>query len=126
MVANWSINKAWEVGGNFAYQSGRPITYPDSRAEFEGMYFPVYTNRNGARTPASHRLDLSATYTLGTKKPKKAWESSLAFGAYNVYGRRNPYSIFFRADFSQPTNVQAYRLSIFGSVIPYFTYNFTF
>ena len=126
LVANWSINRAWEVGGNFAYQSGRPITYPDSRAEFEGMYFPVYTNRNGARTPASHRLDLSATYTLGTKKPKKAWESSLAFGAYNVYGRRNPYSIFFRADFSQPTNVQAYRLSIFGSVIPYFTYNFTF
>ena len=126
LVANWSISKAWEVGGNFAFQSGRPITYPDSRAEFEGMYFPVYTNRNGARTPASHRLDLSATYTMGTKKAKKAWESSLAFGAYNVYGRRNPYSIFFRADFSQPTNVQAYRLSIFGSIIPYFTYNFNF
>lgn len=126
LVANWSISKAWEVGGNFAYQSGRPITYPDSRAEFEGMYFPVYSNRNGARTPTSHRLDLSATYTMGTKKAQKDWESSLAFGAYNVYGRRNPYSIFFRADFSQPTNVQAYRLSIFGSIIPYFTYNFNF
>ena len=126
LVANWSISKAWEVGGSFAFQSGRPITYPDSRAEFEGMYFPVYTNRNGARTPPSHRLDLSATYTLGAQKAQKPWESSFAFGAYNVYARRNPYSIFFRADFSQPTNVQAYRLSIFGSIIPYFTYNFNF
>ena len=126
VVANWSISKAWEAGGNFAFQSGRPITYPDSRGEFEGMYFPVYTNRNGARTPASHRLDLSFTYTPQSKRAKKWGESSLAFGAYNVYARRNPYSIFFRADFSQPTNVQAYRLSIFGSVIPYFTYNFSF
>ena len=94
VVAAWTISKGWDVGGNFVYQSGRPLTYPDSRGEFEGIYYPVYTNRNGGRTPSTNRLDLSFTYTPGTKKMNKKWKSSISFGAYNVYGRKNPYSIF--------------------------------
>ena len=78
----------------------------------------MYTNRNAARTPATHRLDLSFTRSVGKR-------ASWNFGVYNAYGRRNPYSIFFRADFENPTNVSAYRLSIFGSAVPFFTYNFS-
>ncbi len=119
VVFTYSLTKKWDFGGTWIYQSGRPITYPDARGEFEGIYYPVYTNRNGARTPATHRLDLSVNRSVGKR-------GSWNFGVYNAYGRRNPYSIFFRADFENPTNVYAYRLSIFGSAVPFFTYNFSF
>ncbi|MEY3941744.1 MAG: hypothetical protein RIR07_630 [Bacteroidota bacterium] len=119
VVLTWAATKKWDVGGTWIYQSGRPITYPDARGEFEGIFYPVYTNRNGARTPATHRLDVSITRSVGKR-------GSWNFGVYNAYGRRNPYSIFFRADFENPTNVNAYRLSIFGSAVPFFTYNFSF
>jgi hypothetical protein len=119
VVLTYSPTKRWDFGGTWIYQSGRPITYPDARGEFEGIFYPVYTNRNGARTPSTHRLDLSITRSIGRR-------ASWNFGVYNAYGRRNPYSIFFRADFENPTNVNAYRLSIFGSAVPFFTYNFSF
>lgn len=119
VVFTYSLTKKWDFGGTWIYQSGRPITYPDARGEFEGIYYPVYSNRNGARTPATHRLDLSVNRSVGKR-------GSWNFGVYNAYGRRNPYSIFFRADFEKPTNVYAYRLSIFGSAVPFFTYNFSF
>ena len=118
VVFTWTMSKKWDLGGTWIYQSGRPITYPDARGEFEGIYYPVYTNRNAARTPATHRLDLSFTRSVGKR-------ASWNIGVYNAYGRRNPYSIFFRADFENPTNVSAYRLSIFGSAVPFFTYNFS-
>ena len=126
VVAAWTISKGWDVGGNFVYQSGRPLTYPDSRGEFEGIYYPVYTNRNGGRTPSTNRLDLSFTYTPGTKKLNKKWQSSLSFGAYNVYGRKNPYSIFFRGEVPEFTNIKAYQLSVIGTAVPYINYNFSF
>lgn len=122
IVANAALSEKWDVSANFAFQTGRPVTYPDGISEYQGIYYPIYTNRNGARIPNYHRLDLSATYVL-SKKEK--WEHSLSFGVYNVYGRHNPYSIFFRGneDTGQPEAVQ---LSIFAAPIPFLTYNFKF
>jgi hypothetical protein len=126
IVATYALSKAWDFGGNFVYQSGRPLTYPDSRGEFEGIYYPVYTNRNGGRTPSTNRLDLSFTFTPGVKKKNKKWQSSLSFGAYNVYARKNPYSIFFRGEVPDFTDIKAYQLSVIGTAVPYLNYNFSF
>lgn len=122
IVLNAQLSENWEVGANFAYQTGRPVTYPDALSEFQGVYYPVYSNRNGARIPHYHRLDLSATYSFGKAK---YWEHSLSFGVYNAYGRKNPYSIYFEQnqDTGKP---QAVQLSIFASQIPFVTYNFKF
>lgn len=122
LVLTAQLSENWDMGINFAYQTGRPVTYPDGLAEYQGIYYPIYTNRNGARIPDYHRLDISATYVM---KSTERWEHSLSFGIYNVYGRRNPYSIFFRqnVDTGQPEAVQ---LSIFASPIPFITYNFKF
>jgi hypothetical protein len=133
VVAQFKLNDKWNFGGNFAFMTGRPITYPDSRYVFEGIVVPNYTNRNGARTQAYHRLDLSATL-VPDKKDKvffffnrpDTWESSWTFSLYNAYGRRNPYSIFFRQNENNPAQTEAVRLSIFGSVIPGITYNLKF
>ena len=122
LVANYQITPRWDVSANFVYMSGRAITYPDGRGEFEGITYPVYSNRNGARTPPTHRLDLGATYQLG----KDGNAGSLAFGAYNVYARHNPYSVFFQQDLRDPTNISAWQLSILATIVPYLTYNFKF
>lgn len=134
VVAQYKLNEKWKFGGNFAFMTGRPITYPDSRYVYEGIVVPNYTNRNGARTPSYHRLDLSATLTPQKKKDKvffffkrpDTWESSWSFSLYNAYGRRNPYSIFFRQNENNPQVTEAVRLSIFGSIIPGITYNLKF
>lgn len=133
VVAQYRLDKKWKFGANFAFMSGRPVTYPDSRYTYETITIPNYTNRNGARSPAYHRLDLSTTLTPQQKdkiffffKRPKGWEATWTFSLYNVYARRNPYSIFFKQDADNPEITQAYRLSIFGTVIPGVTYNLNF
>lgn len=125
VVGAYELNPRWTVSANFAFMSGRPVTYPDARYGFDGIIIPNYSNRNGARMPTYHRLDLSADYHLTTRK-KKGWEHSLNIGVYNVYARRNPFSISFRQNEDNPTVTEAVRLSIFGTVIPSVTYNFSF
>ncbi|MBK7871278.1 MAG: TonB-dependent receptor [Saprospiraceae bacterium] len=121
----YKLNDKWNLSANFAYATGRPITYPESRYVWDGITVPHYGNRNGARTPEYHRLDIGAQY-IPNPNSKKRWKSSWDFGAYNVYARRNAYSIFFRQNEDNPLETEAVRLSIFGSVLPYVTYNFSF
>lgn len=125
LVLAYQLSDRWSVSGIFSFMSGRPITYPDGRYFVDGITVPNYNNRNGARTPAYHRMDLSADYKL-KEKPDKRWKQSLNFGIYNVYNRRNPYSIFFRQNEDDPLITEAVRLSIFASIIPSITYNFEF
>jgi hypothetical protein len=79
-------------------------------------------------------LDVSAT-----KKNKKALfgkgESEWVFSIYNLYNRRNPFSIYTQPKTTDVESVQqaeqairseAVRLSIIGSLIPSVTYNFKF
>ncbi|NQV53522.1 MAG: TonB-dependent receptor [Flavobacteriales bacterium] len=125
VVLSYDITKRINVSSNFAYMTGRPITYPDGRFQFGGVTAPLYTNRNGARTPAYHRLDLSAYVALLDPEKRKA-TLDLAFGAYNLYARKNPYSIFFQEDPDSPGRTQAIQLSIYATIIPYVTLNFSF
>ena len=125
VVLNYNINKRWNASANFAYMTGRPMTIPTGRFEYGGIVVPDYTGRNGARTPDYHRLDLSVNYEP-QPKPGRRWRSSWNFGLYNVYARRNPYSVFFRPNENNPNATEAVQLSIFGNIIPSVTYNFTF
>ena len=125
ITAAWQINDRWKLSSNFAFATGRPITYPESRYVFDGITVPHYGNRNGARTPDYHRLDIGAQLTPKKNKDRR-WQSSWDFGVYNAYARKNAYSIFFRQNEDNPLETEAVRLSIFGSVLPYVTYNFSF
>lgn len=125
ITAAWQMNEKWSMSANFAYATGRPITYPSSRYVYDGITVPHYGNRNSARTPDYHRLDVGVNYTPN-KNPEKRWKSSWDFGIYNLYARRNAYSIFFRQNEDNPLETEAVQLSIFGTLLPYATYNFTF
>ncbi len=124
LVLSYQLSPKWDISSNFAYMSGRAVTYPNARYFYENFSPPNYDNRNGARTPAYHRIDLSANVDL--TKPDKKLEHSLSFGVYNAYGRRNYYSVFFRQNEDNPNINEAVRLSIFAAPIPYITWNFSF
>lgn len=134
VVANYEINKKWDFGGSFIFQTGRPITPASGKFEHDGITIPIYTDRNSYRIANFHRLDLSGTYTP-TRDEGDRFYSSWSFGIYNVYGRRNPYSIFFRSEADNPDiqadasnffNTEAVRLSIFAAPVPFVTWNFNF
>ncbi|MEZ4932052.1 MAG: hypothetical protein R2788_08040 [Saprospiraceae bacterium] len=50
ITAAWKINR-WQLSSNFAFATGRPITYPASRYVYDGITVPHYNNHNGSRTP---------------------------------------------------------------------------
>ncbi|WP_083919409.1 TonB-dependent receptor [Pontibacter roseus] len=122
LVLNQQLSRLISLAANFTYSTGRPITYPESVAVIDGLLMVNYSDRNQHRIPDYHRLDLALTID-GTNKRNANWVSSWVFSVYNVYGRQNPYSVFFKASYGG-TVPQAYRLSVVGSAVPAITYNF--
>lgn len=107
---------------NFTYSTGRPYTAPVGYIKYGEQVVPYYFNRNDVRLPDYHRLDFAWNIynpKLRTKKFKGNW----AFSVYNIYARKNPYSIFYK---STQYLIVPYKLVIFGTAIPSLSYNFTF
>ena len=120
----YKMNNRHKFALNFTYNTGRPITAPTGFFNTtDNTRIPIYSERNAVRIPDYHRLDI--TYTLGQgHRRNKKWRHYWTFGFYNLYGRRNAYSVFFSQNaFS---NIQANRLSVLGSAFPAITYNFRF
>ena len=124
LVLNYQLSEKWNASANFVYMTGRPITVPAGRFEYEGIVIPDYTSRNGARTPDYHRADLSFNYE--PLQSERRWRSSWSLGVYNLYGRQNPYSVFFRPNENNPGKTEAVQISVFARIIPSITYNFSF
>ncbi len=122
MVGIYQASKKWTLSSNWVYNTGNAVTFPSGKYDISGQTVFYYTERNGYRMPAYHRLDFAAT--LKGKKRKK-WDSSWTFSLYNVYGRENPYLIQFKNDPNDPTKTQAVQISLFRWV-PSVTYNFKF
>lgn len=122
-TGSFELNEKWRFGANFAFQTGRPVTYPDGQFQYNGLSIATYTSRNASRLPAYHRVDISATLTPNKNKNRK-WKSEWVFGIYNLYGRKNAASISFGQNETTGLN-EATRTSIFG-IMPAVTYNFKF
>jgi CarboxypepD_reg-like domain/TonB-dependent Receptor Plug Domain len=122
----------WSFSTSFLFNTGTPVTFATSRVEQQGYVIPhnALDVRNNVRIPSYHRLDISAT--LDSKnKPGRRWKGRWVFSIYNVYSRRNPFSIYFSQEDNRippgiPVNTEAIRLSVIGNYIPSVSYNFTF
>ncbi|MEO8147935.1 MAG: TonB-dependent receptor [Bacteroidia bacterium] len=125
LVGTYQLSKRWELGATWVYASGSAVTMPSGGFEYNGIVVPVYTERNGYRLPASHRLDISVTLK-GKEKPNQRYHSSWNLSLYNAYGRQNPYSIQLRQNEDDPKITEAVQTSIIGTIIPSITYNFKF
>lgn len=119
---NLNQGKTHSFSFNFAYSTGRPFTAPEGFIRYQGRTYPYYNERNQYRLPDYHRLDFAWNIYNPSLK-KRRWQGHWTFTVYNLYGRRNVYSIFYRTE-GQATN--PYRLSIFGAPIPSLSYNFEF
>ncbi|MGB3465183.1 MAG: TonB-dependent receptor [Cyclobacteriaceae bacterium] len=134
ITGNYDINSRMSLSANFSYISGTPATFPTSRYVVQGFVVPhnFSNSRNNFRIPDYHRLDVSFTINnvfFGNKGKKN--EDSLVFSVYNLYNRRNPFAIYFsqgqdRPLPNEPIQTNANQVSILGSIIPAFSYNFKF
>ena len=125
LVVNYELNKRLSLAANWVFSTGNPVTYPVAKYDVQGNTLFYYSKRNGNRIPDYHRLDLSLTYHSKRNETRKV-KRSLNVSFYNVYARRNAYSIYFRQNEDNPNITEAVRLSIIGTVIPAVTYNLTF
>nr|WP_299389275.1 carboxypeptidase-like regulatory domain-containing protein [Allomuricauda sp.] len=122
LVTNYKFNRRYSISANFAYQTGRPVTYPVGNYVYEGKEYTFYSDRNKFRIPDYYRLDVSFNIE-GNHKIKKFAHSFWNISIYNVLGRNNPYAVFFVTEEGQ---IKAYQSSIFSIPIPTITYNFKF
>jgi len=122
IVMNYKFTHRYSFSSNFVYQTGRPITYPIGKYEYNGAEYTLYSDRNKFRIPDYYRLDIGLNIE-GNHKIKKLAHSFWNISIYNVLGRNNPYSIFFVTTAGE---VKAYKTSIFAVPIPTITYNFKF
>ncbi|NJK86266.1 MAG: hypothetical protein HC906_10140 [Bacteroidales bacterium] len=93
-----------------------------SKYEMFGGKKVYYSERNQFRVPDYFRTDISLNLE-GNHKIKKIAHYFWSFSVYNLTGRKNAYSVFFKTDNGQ---IKGYKLSIFGQPIPTLTYNFRF
>lgn len=120
IVTMYDISKRWNVSAVWVYQTGNAITFPSGKYEILGNNIWLYTERNGYRMPAYHRLDLGATCKL---KETKHFKSELSISLYNAYGRENPYIITFEESETDPNKTVAIQTSLFRW-IPSISWNF--
>lgn len=122
---NWkyNISKRYFFSSNFTYHSGRPISAPTTAYLIDNVPVANFSLRNQYRIPDYHRLDV-AFIIEGNHKRKKFWDGTWTISIYNVYGRKNPYTIFF-ADNGKGV-LRPYRMAIIGAAIPSVSYTFKF
>ena len=121
LVFNYNPNQRHTLTLNFNYGTGRPATPPlGNYATERGLVVPVYSERNQVRIPDYHRLDIAYTIGRGYKKAAKI-KTSWTLSVYNVYGRKNAFSVYYtQAAFQKP---QANKLAILGAAFPAITFN---
>jgi hypothetical protein len=115
IVGMYQLSKKWSLAATWVYYTGNAVTFPSGKYDVKGNTVLLYSERNGYRMPAYHRLDLSATL----EKKHGSWN----FGLYNAYGRENAYQITFADNPDDKTRTQATQLALFKWV-PSVTYNF--
>lgn len=122
MVGNYRFSHRFSVSMNVTYSTGRPITLPIGRFYYAGSWRALYADRNAYRIPDYFRTDLSMNIE-GNHKVHQKTHNSWTIGVYNLTGRKNPYSVYY---VSENGLINGYKLSIFGSAIPFVNFNIRF
>jgi len=119
-VGTWRISRRFSLSGNLVYSTGRPITYPTGLFTIGGESGIVYSGRNEYRIPDYFRADISINIEGNLRREKLA-HGSWMISVYNITGRRNAYSVYFR---NEGGNINGYKMSIYGTPILTVSYNF--
>lgn len=120
VVANYKFSRRFSVSSNLVYSTGRPITYPVGFFYHDVTKIPLYSQRNEYRVPDYFRIDLSLKIE-GNLLSRKFAHGTWILSVYNLTGRKNAYSVFFR---TEDELLKGYKLSVFGVPIVSLTYSF--
>jgi len=120
IVANYKVSRRLILSGNIIYSTGRPITYPAAIYYLDGQKILHYTQRNEYRIPDYFRIDI-AVKVEGNLLSKKLAHGVFIFSVYNLTGRKNAYSVYFKSENGQ---INGYKMSIFGTQIFSISYDF--
>ncbi len=123
LTLNRHLSERMQLSSNFVYSTGKATTVPAGSYAWDQTVFVYYTERNGYRLPAYHRLDLSLTLQ-GKHNESRAWKSAWVFGVYNVYGRKNIFSLYIKQAEDDIGTMSTYKTYLFG-VVPSLSYNIT-
>lgn len=122
IMFNYIFSRRFSISSDYSWSTGRPITFPVATYRMYHDLLLHYSARNKYRMPDYMRLDLSFRVN-GNLRAEKLANPYLNFSVYNVLGRKNIYSIFFRNEGGIHTG---YSLSVFGTAIPSLTFGFDF
>lgn len=122
LTAIYKLNSKWTLSANWIYYTGDAVTFPSGKYVVDGNILNLYTERNGYRMPDYHRLDVGATMLISKSESS---EMSLTFSLFNVYNRKNAYTISFQGSETNPQITEAVRIALFG-IVPSITFNFSF
>jgi hypothetical protein len=122
VIGNYKLSHRFSVSMNMNYNTGRPITLPIGIFDYEGAPRMLYSDRNEYRIPDYFRTDFSINIE-GNHKIHQLTHNFWTLGVYNLTARRNAYSVYF---VTEEGKVKGYKLSIFGTAIPYLTFNIRF
>ncbi len=120
---NYEISRRWRFGAVFTYSTGRPVTLPEMTYTHGDHHLVYFSDRNEYRLPDYHRLDISISLGENLRKDQRG-KGSWTLSLMNVYGRKNPYSLFYQR--SSASSFDLYQLYIIGRPLPTLTYNFSF
>jgi len=119
---NYLLSRRFSFSANYTYSTGRPITFPVATYIMYDDLLVHYSDRNKYRIPDYSRLDLSFRIG-GSLRLSQIAHPNWTFSVYNLLGRKNVYSIYFR---KEGDVINGYKLSVFGQAIPSVTFSFDF
>jgi hypothetical protein len=132
-TGSYDVSRRWKLSGNWNYSTGAPFSSPVSFYSYNGTEIPVYGQKNNARLPDYHRLDVSATYRLNSN-PENKFIHNLTLSVFNFYSRKNTLFVNYNktetadGSFKIPSNLidpqrQMSQFYLFGFT-PSISYNF--
>lgn len=115
-VLTYKLSENSEIGATWVYGTGQAYTMPTGSLEFNddpynngSDYYSwydekyQYTERNGFRLPAFHKLDLSYMYKF---QFFGLFPAKFHINIYNLYNQKNPFAWFIEYDYNYDNGEQ--------------------
>ncbi|MGB0980428.1 MAG: TonB-dependent receptor, partial [Croceimicrobium sp.] len=124
VVLNHRFSEKFDLGLTWVYGTGNSFTAPIAQIMLQSPWggtetFDRFSDRNGLRMPAYHRLDLGFNWHKKTKWGQRTWNISV----YNAYSRQNPFFLYLSQNSNGERRIN--QVSLFP-IIPSISYQFKF